>query len=239
MSTPVAGVLSGLVIGALGTGAGLLVLLGPSEDGTTSGVNPAVRAEPDGPAVPAQLRERVAELQAEEAARDVEALEALLGQAETALALLAPVIEITGTYRPGAPAPGPAEVASWRDAVAKARTSFGDAPSAGTEVNVARAGLVSTLTDLETMVDAFDLADEVEDPDRALALADSARRAAALSWSVGATQLDSVAVEAGRGHVHLFLPTVEGSGALTADPHEEHREGAGASGPPAPPGAGD
>ena len=110
------------------------------------------------------------------------------------------------------------DVASWRAAVEEARTVFGPAPSAGTGVNVARAALVSSLDALDTMVEAHDLADGAGGSDDVLALAAQARRAAALSWSVGATQLDAVNVEAGHGHVHLFLPPVEGSGALTADP---------------------
>ena len=214
----VGGVLLGMVLGSL-------VPVGRADGGVSGSVDPAAASTPDGPAVPAELRDRVLQLQAEGAARDAEALTALLSQAESALKLLEPVIEFAGAHGPGAPVPSPTEIEGWRGAVAQASAVFGEPPSAGTDINVARAGLESALTDFETMVNAFDLADEVEDPARALALAASARRSAASSWSVGATQLDAVAVKAGRGHVHLFLPVVEGSGALTPDPHEDQHGG--------------
>jgi hypothetical protein len=46
-------------------------------------------------------------------------------------------------------------------------------------------------------------------------------RAAVLTWSVGATQLDAVSVERDLGHLHVYLPGVAGSGAITADEAEE------------------
>ena len=82
---------------------------------------------------------------------------------------------------------------------------------------MARAALVSALDDVDWMVEAFDLARAAGAPDGALALAQRSVRSAALTWSVGATQLDAVNVDAGQGHVHLFLTAVEGSGALTSD----------------------
>ena len=223
VTPPVAAALVGGVL--LGMVIGLLVPIGQADGGASAGVDPAVGSTPQGPAVPAELRDRVLQLQAEEVARDADALTALLSQTESAITLLQPVIEVAGAHGPGASVPSPSEVEGWRGAVAQASAVFGQPPSAGTDVNVARAGLVSALRDIETMVDAFDLADEVEDPDRALALAASARRSAASSWSVGATQLDAVAVKAGQGHVHLFLPVVEGSGALTPDPHQNRHGG--------------
>lgn len=202
---PLAGVVVGVQLGLL---AGLLLPGGTAEEPPAA--SSAATADP--------LAERVAELQAEEAARDAEAVTGLTASTGEVLELLAPVVEAGAAYPPGSPPPDAADVADWREAVDQAREGFGETPSAGTGVNVARAGLVSSLDSLEAMVDAFALAGQVPDPDPVLALAERSRRSAALSWSVGATQLDAVNVDAGNGHVHLFLPAVEGSGALTADP---------------------
>ncbi|MEV4117150.1 hypothetical protein [Nonomuraea sp. NPDC049695] len=48
------------------------------------------------------------------------------------------------------------------------------------------------------------------------------RRADALfTWSIGATALDAVNIDAGYGHQHVFLPTSPGEGALTPDTEPE------------------
>ncbi|MGF1646729.1 MAG: hypothetical protein ACFCVF_07405 [Kineosporiaceae bacterium] len=219
------GLVPGLLVGlAVGGTAGALVL-------------PGERAPGVGDA-------RVAELQVEETARDSAALDALNDRAARMLDLLAPVVTAAGRHvlepapdpapDPGAdgagapagaagpPMPGSADVAAWGDTVGEAREVLGDPPSAGTGVNVARAGLAAALVDLEAAVDALALAaDTAEaggDPVPAQRVAGTALRGAAATWSVGATQLDAVNVEAGNGHVHLYLPPVAGSGALAADP---------------------
>jgi hypothetical protein len=192
---------------------------------------------------------RVAELQAEAAARDTAALDALNDRAARMLDLLAPVVTEAGGHvadpaadaaadpaadGPEAPAagavprpPAAVDVTAWRSAVADAREVLGDPPSAGTGVNVARAGLAAALVDLDAAVDALALATATAeaggDPVPAQRVAGTALRGAAATWSVGATQLDAVNVEAGNGHVHLYLPPVAGSGALTADPEPTGR----------------
>lgn len=213
-----------LVVGVV-VGVQLGLLLGfllPGSDDEAAGPDSGVVGadgqplDPDDP-----LAERVAELQAEEAARDAEAVVALTEQTEQVLEILSPVVIGAGEHSPGSLPPTPETVEQWRTAVAQAEEAFGDAPSGGTDVNVARSGLVASLGNLETMVAAYDLvagAEASAQVDAALEVAASARRSAALAWSVGATQLDAVNVAADRGHVHLYLPPVPDSGALTADP---------------------
>ncbi|MGJ7442607.1 hypothetical protein, partial [Aquipuribacter sp. MA13-6] len=214
----------GVVVGVqLGLLAGFLLPSSDEAEPTGPGVVGAdgTPLDPDDP-----LAERVAELQAEEAARDAEAVVVLTEQTEDVLDVLSPVVVAAGEHAPGSPPPAAETVEEWRSAVTLAQETFGDAPSGGTDVNVARAALVASLGNLETMVGAYDLvADAVPadgaglvDVDGALEVAASARRSAALAWSVGATQLDAVNVAADRGHVHLYLPPVPDSGALTADP---------------------
>lgn len=203
----VAGVLLGLLLG----------LLLPGTDSDDEG--PAREADP--------VAERVVELQQQETARDAEAVTLLTAQTTDVLTILSPVVLAAGEHGPGAPPPSAATVQGWRAELAQARQRFGDAPSAGTQVNLARAGLLAAVADLQTMVSAMDLVADAPaagaDVDAALEVAASARRAAALAWSVGATQLDAVTVAAGEGHVHLFLPPVPDSGALTADPEAQGR----------------
>ncbi|MGW0193315.1 hypothetical protein [Nonomuraea sp. NPDC003201] len=47
------------------------------------------------------------------------------------------------------------------------------------------------------------------------------RADALFTWSIGATALDAVNIDAGYGHQHVFLPTSPGEGALTPDTEPE------------------
>ncbi|WP_380166714.1 hypothetical protein [Jannaschia sp. R86511] len=209
----VVGVQLGLLLGFLLPGQGDE----PADGGTADEVlgPDGQPLDPDDP-----LAERIAELQAEEAERDAQAVQLLTEQTTGVLDLVSPVVIGAGEHTPGSPPPSAETVEQWRAALVSAEQAFGDPPSAGTDVNVARSGLSASLLNLETMVDAFALAASAQpaDVEAALEVAASARRSAALSWSVGATQLDAVNVAADQGHVHLFLPPVPDSGALTPDP---------------------
>lgn len=48
---------------------------------------------------------------------------------------------------------------------------------------------------------------------------------AAAAWSVAATQLDQVNIDAGQGHQHVYLDTGPGGGALTPDGAAEGSRG--------------
>ncbi|MEU8192790.1 hypothetical protein AB0C10_03295 [Microbispora amethystogenes] len=116
-----------------------------------------------------------------------------------------------------------ADIANWRQATAAAVQSFADPPSGETYTNLARSGLASGVRQLATTVDSYVAAQALTGPARTnmLALAARQRMDAIFTWSVGATALDAVSVDAGSGHQHVYLPAAPGSGALTADDSEE------------------
>src|SRR5690606_35064554 len=105
-----------------------------------------------------------------------------------------------------------ADVEKWRQAAAAAVQGFADPPSGETATNVARSSLASAVRQLATTVDTYAMARDLTGPLRAAALDLAARhRADALfTWSIGATALDALNVDAGYGHQHVHLPTTPG-----------------------------
>ncbi|ASR39208.1 hypothetical protein BAY61_12165 [Prauserella marina] len=187
--------------------AGILVmprLLGTAPD------EPAAAAGSSG------TEERIAELRQQEKERDADLTRKLVTTAEQARGQIAPVLaeldHATGSEgsHSGDPA---ADVARWRQAVRVAAEPLEERPSAGTEVNLARAGLAGAVTATERAVEVYAESLEAEGPaaERLRSLAGAVRGDATAAWSVAATQLDVAGVAAGIGHVHVFL---DGS-----DPH--------------------
>jgi hypothetical protein len=163
-------------------------------------------------------------IKAADAKRDAEQIVALTEQARQVRDALAPVLDGLATaVPPGAAAPGPDatadKVAAWRAATGKAVSGFDNPPSAGTGVNVARAGLSSGTRTLQEAVVAYEQALAAPAATKAaqLAHAGKLRDIAVATWAVGGTQLDQLNVDAGHGHAHVFLPAVPGQGAMTAD----------------------
>ncbi|MHA7135598.1 hypothetical protein [Oerskovia turbata] len=155
---------------------------------------------------------RVAELEAAEAARDVENLGVVTDFALSAQERLVPVMNdlslalpLDGS--PGAPAT-PEQVAAWREALAALTTEADALPSGASGYNVTRNGLGVSIALLGDSLDALALAESSAEPARAelLALAASLRLRAADTWGMAATQLDELSVTADQGHVHVFLP---------------------------------
>ncbi|MER6006799.1 hypothetical protein ABT120_50265 [Nonomuraea angiospora] len=100
---------------------------------------------------------------------------------------------------------------------------FAGPPSGETATNVARSSLASAVRQLATTVDTYAAARGLTGPARAAAMDLTVRqRADALfTWSIGATALDAVNIDAGHSHQHVFLPTSPGEGALTPDTEPE------------------
>ncbi|MFF5212576.1 hypothetical protein [Streptosporangium sp. NPDC000396] len=119
----------------------------------------------------------------------------------------------------------PADVAKWRQATAAAVKDFADPSSGETATNLARSSLASAVRQIATTVDTYASSQALTGPIRETltALAIRQRADAIFTWSIGATALDAVNVDAGHGHQHqhVFLPASPGSGALTADPEHE------------------
>jgi hypothetical protein len=169
--------------------------------------------------------DRVAELEASYAERDVEQIGALIEQTRGARDDLLPVVEGLDAALPAdgsAPAgdpPGDEAVAEWREAVDAVAEEYGSAPSGDTGHNIARGGLRSAVELLASSVTAYESARaaEGEERERLETLAGDLRTQAVRAWSVAATQLDVIGIGAGYGHVHIFLPAAPGSEALIPD----------------------
>ncbi|MGA6164246.1 hypothetical protein [Amycolatopsis magusensis] len=146
---------------------------------------------------------RVEELQQEYAARDTSLTKDLVSLAEQARTDVTEMVSATAV-------PTPEQLTAWRTSVDKAATRFADRPSGGTEVNLARSGFAGAVSMLQRSVTAYPVSAE---------LGEQLRRDAVVAWSVAANQLDLAGIEAGLGHVHVFLPTQGLPGELAEHGH--------------------
>ncbi len=173
---------------------------------------------------PDATERRIAELHQAEAQRDVEQVGTLIELARGGRDRLTPVLEAMAKASPppgtAAPvAPSIDEVRSWRDVVSAEVRRYAETPSAGNGVNVARTGMRTAVQQLAAAVDGFAAAATAPAPLGAdlLALAGAQRTLALRTWSVAALQLDVISIDAGKGHVHVYLPSGPDSGAIPAD----------------------
>jgi hypothetical protein len=164
------------------------------------------------------MQERIAELKEADRQRDRELTEELVGLAEQARDHVVPVL--TATSQPGH-VPSGEEVGQWRGAVQQAAELFAERPSGGTAVNLARSGFAGSVTTLQHAVQAYSdsLKASGENGDRLRELAAELRDDAVVEWSLAANQLDVAGVEAGVGHVHVFLPPQGVEGELAEHGH--------------------
>lgn len=90
-------------------------------------------------------------------------------------------------------------------------SELAEQPSAGTEVNVARSGLRTTVDLFTAAVTARELAAAVDGGGdaRLESHATDLGRQGLRAWTVAATQVDAVNVAAGNGHVHVQLLSEE------------------------------
>lgn len=177
---------------------------------------------------PGSIEQRADRLRAESALRDRTQVKTLTELARSTRDRLVPVLDGLGRAVGADGAQGPAattaaDVQTWRKAAAAAVEGFADPPSGETATNVARSSLASAVRQIATTVDTYAAARTLTGPARATAmdLAVRQRADALFTWSIGATALDAVNVDAGHGHQHVFLPTSPGEGALTPDAEPE------------------
>lgn len=192
--------------------AGAALLLGA---GGALGIS-AIADRPD------DAESTITALQEAEAQRDAEVTEDLTAIARQVAEDLEPALVGLGTALPpeeGAPS-GPlvpaAEVDAWTTSVDSALAAFGDSPSAGTAVNFARNSLIAAVEQFRAVVSTYAAALAAEDEaqqQRLVEIAREQRSTAVFTWSIAASQLDFVNVEAGLGHAHVELPGTPGSGA--------------------------
>lgn len=168
------------------------------------------------------LDSRVADLEAQEDARHVELVAELTQQTTAAHSGLLPVIEGLHAVVPsgGTAAVSPtATPAAWHSAVGAAIGTYGDPPSGSTEFNTARNGLLLAIDLLGSAATAYEAAAAAPagpQQEELLELAGRLRDQAVAAWSVAATQLDVLNIDAGYGHVHITLPSRPGE---EVDPH--------------------
>lgn len=169
---------------------------------------------------PDPVQRRADELRAADAVRDADHVVELTAIAREVREKIVPVIE--GLDQAFDERAEDADVAARAASVEEAAMHFANPPSGSTEVNIARSSLSVSLEQLEVALATYEAGLEMPAGRRDAAVAAGARQLelAIRSWSVGATQLDWLNVEAGLGHQHVFLPT-QADGALTADPAPE------------------
>lgn len=165
---------------------------------------------------PDGVEAEVARLRAEELARDREQITALTDQARETVATVTPTLEAMAAVLPassegtvsGPRVEGdPATADRWVEELTRAAEAYDSPPSGSTATNVARGALAAAADVLVEAAATYRLALDAAEPGRSAGVA----RAAALrdlgvrTWSVGATQLDAINVEAGNGHQHAYL----------------------------------
>ncbi|MGX7826249.1 hypothetical protein ACTG9Q_14260 [Actinokineospora sp. 24-640] len=169
------------------------------------------------------IERRTAELQQEQERADLVQVGVLTELATGTRDRLAPVLAAMSEVAPigdgDVKQASAGVVRGWREVVSAEAERYAETPSAGNGVNVARTAMRTSVEQLAAAVDAFDAAAAAPEPlkGRLLALAGEQRTLALRTWSAAALQLDVINVEAGNGHVHVYLPAGPDSGAIAPD----------------------
>ncbi|MCG5436658.1 hypothetical protein [Micromonospora foliorum] len=161
----------------------------------------------------------VADLREAEAQRDSQQIVELTATARSLRAEISPILSALRAETPTGQQPGPEQARQWRQTMLRAAEPFANPPSGTTATNVARGGLRSAVEQASLAVESYLLA-VTGPPTQRAALTELAKRQAvqaAAAWSVAATQLDQVNIDAGQGHQHVYLDTGPGGGAFTPD----------------------
>ncbi len=161
----------------------------------------------------------VANLRADERARDVTQIGELTELARRTRDQITPVLsELDAAVAAGRTEPAE-RVATWQQTMRQASDAFADPPSGTTTTNVARGSLRSAVTAFAIAVDSYAAAGAVAPEQRAplMTLIERQVTAAATVWSMAATQLDQINIDAGYGHQHVYLKVGSGAGSFTPD----------------------
>ncbi|MEH0827780.1 MULTISPECIES: hypothetical protein [unclassified Micromonospora] len=161
----------------------------------------------------------VGEMRAAEARRDTQQITELTAMARRLRDEISPMLTSIRTKPAPGRQPDVAQARQWQQVARRAAGTFTDTPSGTTATNVARAGLRAAVDQAALAADTYLLALTAPSAQQG-ALTELARRQAeqaAATWSVAATQLDQINIDAGHGHQHVYLDTDAGSGAFTPD----------------------
>jgi hypothetical protein len=168
----------------------------------------------------------IASLRAEEAKRDATQIVELTALARSTSEQIKPVVTGLRSGLPaadtGAAAPQPVtdeQLAQWKRIMAQQVERHKDTPSGSTATNIARNGLRNAVSQLSVALDTF-TAVRALPADRQgplLAIASRQQQLAVNDWSVAATQLDQINIDAGNGHQHVYLTDSSEGGANVSD----------------------
>lgn len=163
----------------------------------------------------------VASMQADEAERDAAQIAALTTLARSTSQQVKPVVDGLRSGPPGTKATPVTDqqLARWKQIMAQQVERHKDAPSGSTATNVARNGLRNAVDQLAVAVDTFAAARALPAGQQAplLNVASRQRLLAVTGWSVAATQLDQINIDAGYGHQHAYLTDSAEGGATAGD----------------------
>jgi hypothetical protein len=162
----------------------------------------------------------IAQLREAEVERDVEQIIELTAMARRTAEQLSPILTAVREAADAGRAPEATQVEQWQQTLGQLTSQFADPPSGTTATNVARGGLRSAVDQAAVAIDLVALAAAGPTADGAgdqLALAARQVDLAVVTWSVAASQLDQINIDAGQGHQHVFLDGGDAEGALTPD----------------------
>ncbi|HCT76353.1 MAG TPA: hypothetical protein DGG94_16595 [Micromonosporaceae bacterium] len=164
---------------------------------------------------PSSSEASVASIRQAEAQRDVAQIGELTTMARNTKQLLTAVVSGLAATQPATDA----QLAGWQQIVRQETQRYAVTVSGATATNVARGAFRGAVDMLSVAVDAYALARTMA-PGQQQALLDVAARQRTLAvttWSVAATQLDQLNVDAGNGHQHVYLTDRPDGGAMTSD----------------------
>lgn len=168
---------------------------------------------------PSSAESQVESLRRQEAQRDAAQIKELTQRARQTATAIKPIAD--GLAAPEAVTAE--QVKSWQKTIGDEVKWYAVTVSGMTATNVARGTLRSAVEQFAVAVDTAALAQSAPAAQRAslLALAGRQRALAVTAWSVAATQLDQISVDAGNGHQHVYLQTGGVDGAMVGDSHPE------------------
>jgi len=168
---------------------------------------------------PSASESGLAEAQASEEARDRSQVGELTALARTTRDRIDPVLAALVAAAGSKTSASAATVEGWRRTMTASAEPFAEPPSGSTATNVARGGLRAAVESAASAVETYarTLAVPADQRQQLVDIAKQQAMNAATTWSVAATQLDQINIDAGYGHQHVYLDSGNASGAMTAD----------------------
>ncbi|MEV6814320.1 hypothetical protein [Micromonospora sp. NPDC051296] len=176
---------------------------------------------------PSPTESSIAHLHEAEAERDVQQIIELTGMARRTRDELSPILVAVKEETEAGRTPEASQVRQWQQTMRRLTEQFDNPPSGTTATNVARSGLRSAVEQAAVAVDSVALvaAGPAAVRDDQLALAARQADLASATWSVAATQLDQINIDAEQGHQHVYLNTGAGDGVIGPDGAAEGSHG--------------